>query len=238
MSSPHLTPEEFRRHGHDVVDWIADYWDSVGERPVLAQVHAGRQVAAALPTTAPEDPESLDAVLADLIGPAAARRDPLAAPAVLRLLPGQLLPRRRARRPALQRHRRPGDDLGHQPGRHRARAGGARLVAPGARPARRLRRETAPAVASSRTPRPPPPSPPCWPRCTARAAARPARTAYRPDAYTIYGSTQAHSSLLKAAMMSGLGEQAVRSIAVDPVTQAMDVDALRDGDRGRPGGRV
>ena len=47
-------------------------------------------------------------------------------------------------------------------------------------------------------------------------------------AFAIYGSTQAHSSLLKAAMMSGLGEGAVRSIAVDPETQAMDVDALRD----------
>ena len=65
MSSPHLTPEEFRRHGHDVVDWIADYWTSVGERPVLAQVTPG-QIAATLPTSAPEDPESLDAVLADL----------------------------------------------------------------------------------------------------------------------------------------------------------------------------
>ena len=46
-------------------------------------------------------------------------------------------------------------------------------------------------------------------------------------AFAIYDSTQAHSSLLKAAMMSGLGEQAVRSIAVDAKTQAMDATALR-----------
>ncbi len=65
MSSPHLSPEEFREHGHRVVDWIADYWSSVGERPVLAQVQPG-EVAAALPTTIPDEPESLDAVLADL----------------------------------------------------------------------------------------------------------------------------------------------------------------------------
>ena len=30
MSKPHLTPEEFRRHGHDVIDWIADYWKPSG----------------------------------------------------------------------------------------------------------------------------------------------------------------------------------------------------------------
>ena len=46
--------------------------------------------------------------------------------------------------------------------------------------------------------------------------------------FAVYGSTQAHSSLLKAAMMTGLGEQSVRSIAVDPVTQAMDAAALSE----------
>ena len=45
--------------------------------------------------------------------------------------------------------------------------------------------------------------------------------------WTVYGSSQAHSSLVKAAMMAGLGEDAVRSIEVDPETQAMDMDALR-----------
>ena len=65
MSAPHLTPEEFREQGHRVVDWIADYWASVDDLPVLAQVQPG-EVAAALPTSAPEQPETLDAVLADL----------------------------------------------------------------------------------------------------------------------------------------------------------------------------
>src|SRR5689334_22194041 len=65
MSGPHLTPEEFREQGHRVVDWIADYWTSVGDRPVLAQVRPG-DVAAGLPTAAPEEPEPLDAVLADV----------------------------------------------------------------------------------------------------------------------------------------------------------------------------
>ena len=96
-------------------------------------------MAAALPTAAPEDAEPLDAVLADLDTHAGPRPDALAAPAVLRLLPGELLPRRRARRPAVQRHRRPGDALGDQPGGDRARAGRARPAAPGTRPPRRLR---------------------------------------------------------------------------------------------------
>ena len=65
MSAPHLTPDEFREQGHRVVDWIADYWESVDEMPVLAQVQPG-DVTAALPTALPEQPEPLDAVLADL----------------------------------------------------------------------------------------------------------------------------------------------------------------------------
>ena len=65
MSAPHLTPDEFREQGHRVVDWIADYWESVDGLPVLAQVQPG-DVTASLPTALPEQPESLDAVLADL----------------------------------------------------------------------------------------------------------------------------------------------------------------------------
>ena len=55
MSAPHLTPEEFREQGHRVVDWIADYWASVDDLPVLAQVQPG-EVAAALPPAPPSSP--------------------------------------------------------------------------------------------------------------------------------------------------------------------------------------
>ncbi len=61
----HMTPEEFRRRGHQVVDWIADYIETLESLPVLAPVNPG-EVAAALPNAAPETGESFDDVLTDL----------------------------------------------------------------------------------------------------------------------------------------------------------------------------
>jgi len=34
----HMTPDEFRRYGRVVVDWIADYYEQVESLPVLSQV--------------------------------------------------------------------------------------------------------------------------------------------------------------------------------------------------------
>jgi aromatic-L-amino-acid/L-tryptophan decarboxylase len=64
-SAPHMTPEQFRRHGHDVVDWIADYWTRVGSLPVRSPAAPG-DVRAALPAAPPEQGEPFGAVLADL----------------------------------------------------------------------------------------------------------------------------------------------------------------------------
>jgi aromatic-L-amino-acid decarboxylase len=61
----HMTAEEFRRHGHAVVDWIADYWTGVADRPVLPVDPPGT-VAAALPDAPPEKGEPFEAILADL----------------------------------------------------------------------------------------------------------------------------------------------------------------------------
>jgi aromatic-L-amino-acid/L-tryptophan decarboxylase len=55
----------FRRHGHAVVDWIADYLEGVGDLPVLAQVTPG-EVRDALPSGPPDGPEPFAATLADL----------------------------------------------------------------------------------------------------------------------------------------------------------------------------
>ncbi|MGY1779476.1 aminotransferase class V-fold PLP-dependent enzyme [Geodermatophilus sp. SYSU D01036] len=62
---PHMTPEQFRQHGHEVVDWIADYWARIESFPVRSRVSPG-DVRAALPPSAPEQGEPFSAVLADL----------------------------------------------------------------------------------------------------------------------------------------------------------------------------
>ncbi|MGY1594615.1 pyridoxal-dependent decarboxylase [Geodermatophilus sp. SYSU D00708] len=62
---PHMTPEQFRRHGHEVVDWIADYWTRIGSFPVRSPVGPG-DVRESLPASPPEQGEPFSAVLADL----------------------------------------------------------------------------------------------------------------------------------------------------------------------------
>ena len=62
---PAFDPERFRREGRAIVDWIADYWQDVAEKPVQSSVKPG-WVRDQLPPHPPEQPEPLDAVLADL----------------------------------------------------------------------------------------------------------------------------------------------------------------------------
>jgi aromatic-L-amino-acid decarboxylase len=59
-----MPPEEFRRHAHAVVDWMADYLAGVGELPVLARVQPG-EVASRLPASAPETGEAVEEILRD-----------------------------------------------------------------------------------------------------------------------------------------------------------------------------
>ncbi len=60
-----VTPEDFRRHGHALIDWIADYLEHSAERPVTASVEPGA-VRAQLPEHPPEAPEPFEAVMADV----------------------------------------------------------------------------------------------------------------------------------------------------------------------------
>jgi len=60
-----VTPEEFRKHGHAAIEWVAGYMEQVEGLPVLAQVEPG-QVRAGLPDHPPENGEPFDALLADL----------------------------------------------------------------------------------------------------------------------------------------------------------------------------
>ena len=60
-----LSAEDFRRLGHRVVDWIADYRAGVADRPIQTPVEPGTLLAR-LPKSAPEAPEGFEAVLADV----------------------------------------------------------------------------------------------------------------------------------------------------------------------------
>jgi aromatic-L-amino-acid/L-tryptophan decarboxylase len=59
-----MTPAEFRRLGHQVVDWIADYREKLSALPVMSPVTPG-SVRARLPASPPASPESFEAVLRD-----------------------------------------------------------------------------------------------------------------------------------------------------------------------------
>ena len=61
----HMTPEEFRRRGHAVIDWIADYQARIESFPVLSCAEPG-QVRRGLPAEAPTQGEPFDAMLADI----------------------------------------------------------------------------------------------------------------------------------------------------------------------------
>jgi aromatic-L-amino-acid decarboxylase len=60
-----MTPDEFRRHGHAVIDWIADYHERIESFPVVSRVAPG-EVRAGLPAHPPEKGEPFEDVLRDL----------------------------------------------------------------------------------------------------------------------------------------------------------------------------
>ncbi|HYG36388.1 MAG TPA: pyridoxal-dependent decarboxylase [Clostridia bacterium] len=63
--SYHMTADEFRRWGHAVVDWIADYQKRVESLPVLSTVKPG-QIRELLPPVPPVQGEPFDRILADI----------------------------------------------------------------------------------------------------------------------------------------------------------------------------
>jgi aromatic-L-amino-acid/L-tryptophan decarboxylase len=59
-----MAPEDFRRHAHRLVDWIADYLEHSDRYPVLSRVTPGA-IAAALPAEPPAAGEPFERVLED-----------------------------------------------------------------------------------------------------------------------------------------------------------------------------
>jgi aromatic-L-amino-acid/L-tryptophan decarboxylase len=61
----HMSPEEFRKQGHAVVDWIADYQARVESFPVLSQVKPG-EIRSKLPASAPQQGEAFEQIFGDI----------------------------------------------------------------------------------------------------------------------------------------------------------------------------
>jgi len=61
----HMSPEEFRRQGHAVVDWIADYHSRIENFPVLSRVQPG-EIRSKLPPNAPQQGEAFEQILGDI----------------------------------------------------------------------------------------------------------------------------------------------------------------------------
>ncbi|GGT09723.1 aminotransferase class I/II-fold pyridoxal phosphate-dependent enzyme [Nonomuraea spiralis] len=221
----HMSPEEFRRHGRQVVDWIADYMAGIESHPVRSRVGPG-EIRDALPAEPPEHGEPFEAVLADLNTILLPGLTHWQHPSFFGYYPSN------ASGPAIL-----GDllssGLGVQgmlwitspacteletvvvdwlasllglPAHFRTDARGGGVIQDSASSACLVALLAALHRASG---------------------GRVARTGIA-DRYTIYVSSQTHSSLEKAARVAGLGAQGIRVVDVDDRTLAMDPVRLRE----------
>ncbi|MBB5825332.1 pyridoxal-dependent decarboxylase [Micromonospora carbonacea] len=220
----HMDPEEFRRAGHAVVDWIADYWATLGQRPVTSQDPPGA-VAAALPAGPTAHGEPVAALLADLDALVAPRLTHWQHPGFFGYFPantsgpsvlGDLVSSGLgvqgmlwASAPACTELETVMLDwlagLLGLPERFRSTGPGGGVIQDSA--------SSATLVATL--------------AALHRASGGRWREVGVDRRYRAYTSTEGHSSIEKAARIAGLGRDGVRMVAVDPGTLAMDPDALR-----------
>lgn len=59
-----MTPDEFRRHGHEAIEWIAAFLENPGRYPVLPPVKPG-ELTDALPAAGPDRGEPMEQIVAD-----------------------------------------------------------------------------------------------------------------------------------------------------------------------------
>jgi aromatic-L-amino-acid decarboxylase len=60
-----MSKEEFRRFGHELIDWVAEYLEHVEDLPVLAQIEPG-DLKGQLPANPPEKGEAMEKIIADV----------------------------------------------------------------------------------------------------------------------------------------------------------------------------
>jgi aromatic-L-amino-acid decarboxylase len=219
-----MSPEEFRAYGRRVVDWIADYYERIESFPVAAQVQPG-DVRKLLPEHAPELAEPFEAVLADLdrvIVPGITHwQHPKffgyfpansSGPGILAdLLSSGLAVQGMlwATSPAVTELETHVLDwfagLLGLPERFRSTGAGGGVIQDTA--------STATLVALLAA-------------LHRASGGEVGRTGVGSGKYAVYGSVEAHSALLKAVRMAGLGEAALRLVEVDPTSLAMRADRL------------
>jgi aromatic-L-amino-acid/L-tryptophan decarboxylase len=60
-----MTPEDFRKQGHALIDWLADYRATLESRPVMSQVQPG-EIKAQFSSTPPQEPIGFNQIFRDL----------------------------------------------------------------------------------------------------------------------------------------------------------------------------
>lgn len=59
-----MKSDEFRKHAHEIVDWMLDYYDNIEDYPVKSQV-SPNEIIQRLPKSAPQEGEGMDKILND-----------------------------------------------------------------------------------------------------------------------------------------------------------------------------
>ncbi len=60
-----MSPEQFRTEGKRIIDWIADYYETIEKYPVLSQVNPG-EIISSLPLAPPSKGEPMEEIMRDL----------------------------------------------------------------------------------------------------------------------------------------------------------------------------
>ncbi|MDP3003534.1 MAG: aminotransferase class I/II-fold pyridoxal phosphate-dependent enzyme [Bacteroidales bacterium] len=60
-----MIPDEFRKHAHELVEWMADYMENIENYPVKSSVGPG-EIFSKIPDSPPTYPESFDSIIKDI----------------------------------------------------------------------------------------------------------------------------------------------------------------------------